>query len=86
MFNVSNFQFAVGLLVIFIVELAVGIAAACYNAEFQDGLKSALRKSMDRYDNVDADKQAWDNVQQKVWIYYIFRKFLCTLHYLVINS
>ncbi|KAI4461588.1 tetraspanin [Holotrichia oblita] len=58
--------FAVGLLVIFILELAVGIVAACYNGEFQDGLKSALRKSIDKYENVDADKQAWDNVQRKV--------------------
>ncbi|GJQ71283.1 hypothetical protein Trydic_g11020 [Trypoxylus dichotomus] len=57
--------FAVGLLIIFLLEIAVGIAAACYNSDFQDGLKSALRKSVEQYDTANADKETWDNVQQK---------------------
>ncbi|KAJ8932727.1 hypothetical protein NQ314_014423, partial [Rhamnusium bicolor] len=56
--------FAVLLIIIFIVEFAVGIAAAVYKADFQDALNGTLRKSMLNYSNA-SEKIAWDNVQEK---------------------
>lgn len=52
----------------FLLELAVGIAAAVYKADFQEALKTTLRTSMNQYsdENNNNDKIAWDNVQKKV--------------------
>lgn len=62
------FQFAVALIIIFLLELAAGIAAAVYSSDFQESLKTTLRKSMSNYsdENNNSDKIAWDNVQKKV--------------------
>ncbi|KAJ8913858.1 hypothetical protein NQ315_003767, partial [Exocentrus adspersus] len=56
--------FAGLLLIIFIVELAVGIAAAVYKNDFHNALNGTLRNTMDNYSNAP-DKIAWDNIQQK---------------------
>ncbi|RZC33505.1 23 kDa integral membrane protein [Asbolus verrucosus] len=58
--------FAVCLLIIFIIELAVGIAAAVYHTDFSDALKSTLKKSMANYSQNDVEKIAWDNAQTKL--------------------
>lgn len=60
------FQFALCLLVVFICELAVGIAAAVYKGDFEMVLKETLRNSMNNYYDKKADRVAWDNVQVKV--------------------
>lgn len=50
------------------MELAVGIAAAVYKADFHNALNGTLRKSMQNYSN-DPEKIAWDNLQRKVRTY-----------------
>lgn len=59
-------KFAVCLLIIFIIELAVGIAAACYHNEFDTALKDALKNSMTNYSINDSEKLAWDKIQAKL--------------------
>ncbi|XP_018577461.1 CD63 antigen-like, partial [Anoplophora glabripennis] len=56
--------FAGLLLIIFIIELAVGIAAAVYKADFHNALNSTLRKSMQNYSS-DSEMIAWNNLQKK---------------------
>ncbi|CAG9760575.1 unnamed protein product [Ceutorhynchus assimilis] len=58
--------FAACLLIIFIIELAVGIAAAVYKNEVHKGLKQLMRNSLDKYLTSDSDKIAWDNLQTKL--------------------
>lgn len=48
------------------MELAAGIAAACFKSDFQMALKSALKGSMKSYSSNDNDRLAWENVQSKV--------------------
>lgn len=50
--------------IIFIVELAVGIAACLYKADLQMVLKDSLEKSITR--SSPDDIMAWDNVQRKL--------------------
>ncbi|XP_001601564.1 CD151 antigen [Nasonia vitripennis] len=59
--------FAVALLVIFIIELAVGIAAAVFKNDFDGAMRQALQDSMSRYSDTssESDKMAWDKVQMK---------------------
>ncbi|KAH1020221.1 hypothetical protein HUJ04_009926 [Dendroctonus ponderosae] len=59
-------SFAVCLLIIFIIELAVGIAAAVYQNEVHEELKNIMRKSLNAYESSDSDRIAWDNLQQKL--------------------
>nr|CAD7579269.1 unnamed protein product [Timema californicum] len=60
-------KFAVLLLVIFIVELAVGIAAAVNKNEVNSVLKTALRNSLgNSTHSSDVDRKAWDEMQMKV--------------------
>ncbi|GJQ71555.1 hypothetical protein Trydic_g11263 [Trypoxylus dichotomus] len=58
--------FAVCLLIIFIVELAVGIAAAVFKADFEMVMRDTLKASMDKYHSDKSDKLAWDHVQTKL--------------------
>lgn len=58
--------FAVCLLVIFIIELAVGIAAAVYKNEVHKGLRTLMKKSLDNYENNESDRIAWDDLQKKL--------------------
>ncbi|CAH1182540.1 unnamed protein product, partial [Phyllotreta striolata] len=58
--------FAVCLLVIFIVEFAVGIAAATYKSQFQGVLKESMARSLGNYEANKADKVAWDTLQSKL--------------------
>ncbi|KAF7288114.1 hypothetical protein GWI33_000164 [Rhynchophorus ferrugineus] len=58
--------FALCLLIIFIIELAVGIAAAVYKNDFHKGLKQLMRNSLDQYETNESDKIAWDNLQKKL--------------------
>jgi len=58
--------FAVCLLIIFVIELAVGIAAAVYKNDFEDALRDSLRQSMTNYSRDSSEKAAWDNVQSKL--------------------
>ncbi|KAL1489345.1 hypothetical protein ABEB36_014258 [Hypothenemus hampei] len=57
--------FAGLLLVIFILELAVGIAAAVYKADFDDTLKKSLKYAMTNYTESTAEHVAWDRLQKK---------------------
>ncbi|RZF37800.1 hypothetical protein LSTR_LSTR007162 [Laodelphax striatellus] len=57
--------FAVLLLVIFIVEMAVGIAAGMAKDEFSNAMRSSLKKSLNNYTINDQDRKAWDTVQRK---------------------
>lgn len=59
-------KFAVCLLVIFIIELAVGIAAAVYHNEAHKELNMYMKDSLKRYNSSQSDKIAWDNLQSKV--------------------
>lgn len=56
--------FAAALLIIFVIELAVGIAAAVLKKDFSIAMKETLKDSMKNYTEVD--KEAWDNVQKKL--------------------
>ncbi|XP_015177858.1 PREDICTED: CD63 antigen isoform X1 [Polistes dominula] len=56
--------FAAALLIIFVIELAVGIAAAVFKNDFSMAMKDTLKESMKNY--TDEDKFAWDNVQNKL--------------------
>ncbi|CAH1154154.1 unnamed protein product [Phaedon cochleariae] len=59
--------FAGLLIIIFIIELAVGIAAAVYKSDFQEALKESLKKSMENYsDPNNPERISWDNVQRKL--------------------
>ncbi|XP_030759162.1 leukocyte surface antigen CD53-like [Sitophilus oryzae] len=58
--------FAGLLVVIFILELAVGIAAAVYKGDFEGTLKKTLHASMANYTNNPVEKVAWDGIQNKV--------------------
>lgn len=58
------FQFAVLLGVIFIIELAVGIAAIAFRTDLKDFLNMKLQKSMNRRN--DEDMMAWKTVQQRM--------------------
>ncbi|XP_018573176.1 CD63 antigen-like [Anoplophora glabripennis] len=58
--------FAICLLIIFIIEFAVGIAAASFKSEFRVALKNNMKNSMDNYENSKSDKIAWDNLQRKL--------------------
>ncbi|XP_075218180.1 tetraspanin 47F [Lycorma delicatula] len=58
--------FAVLLLVIFIVEMAVGIAASVTKDEFSNAMRTSLKKSMSNYTINDLDRKAWDTVQRKL--------------------
>ncbi|XP_012054698.1 PREDICTED: CD151 antigen [Atta cephalotes] len=56
--------FAVALLIIFIIELAVGIAAAVFKNDFSMAMKNTLKESIKNY--TETDRQAWDNIQKKL--------------------
>lgn len=62
MFSLPQYAFLLG--IIFIVELATGIAACVYKGDLQVMLKGSLEKSIAR-SSAD-DLVAWDNVQQKL--------------------
>lgn len=53
------------LAIIFIIELAVGIAAITFKNDLRDILNTQLRKSMMRQNK--EDMMAWDTVQMKLW-------------------
>lgn len=52
------------LAIIFIMELAVGIAAICFKSDLEMALQSRLETSIRKSDNDDVT--AWDNVQRKL--------------------
>ena len=55
------------LLLIFIVEIAVGIAAAVNKESFKDQLRKAMKASKDNYDVTTAeDRKVWAQLQSKV--------------------
>ncbi|XP_017772659.1 PREDICTED: leukocyte surface antigen CD53 [Nicrophorus vespilloides] len=58
--------FAVLLLIIFIIELAVGIAAAVYKHDFQMIMKDSMKTSMGQYYDSKVDRISWDNLQTKL--------------------
>lgn len=57
-------QFAVCLAIIFIIELAVGIAAIAFKSDLEMVLQNTLETSIKKSDQ--ADVVAWDNVQRKL--------------------
>ncbi|XP_022916133.2 CD63 antigen-like [Onthophagus taurus] len=58
--------FALCLLLILIVELAVGIAAAVFKNDFETVMKDTLKSSMDKYLSNKADRMAWDHIQTEL--------------------
>lgn len=58
------YTFAFLLLIIFIVELAVGITAFVLKSDLEMMLQKSLRESMER--SSPKDMMAWDNVQQRL--------------------
>nr|CAH7715065.1 unnamed protein product [Callosobruchus chinensis] len=58
--------FALCLLIIFIVEFAVGIAAATYKNEFRSALRDVMMTSLNNYEKSKSDKVAWDNIQTRL--------------------
>lgn len=61
-------QFAVLLMVIFVIELAVGIAAGIAKEEFANAMRATLKLSMGNYTQTSTDQAAWDSMQRKVYI------------------
>ncbi|XP_054257841.1 CD63 antigen-like isoform X2 [Macrosteles quadrilineatus] len=59
-------KFAVLLMVIFIVELAVGIAASVAKDEFASAMRGTLNRSMGNYTQSRTDQSAWDTMQRKL--------------------
>lgn len=57
-------QYALLLGIIFIIELAVGIAACLFKADMSDLLNESMEKSLVR--STTDDLYAWDNVQRKL--------------------
>ncbi|KAF7288111.1 CD63 antigen-like [Rhynchophorus ferrugineus] len=57
--------FAGLLVLIFILELAVGIAAAVYKGDFEGTLKKTLHASMANYTSNQVEQIAWDSLQKK---------------------
>lgn len=62
--EINHFQFAVCLAIIFIVELAVGIAAIAFKSDLENALRTSLQKTI-RNSNTE-DLRAWDNAQKKL--------------------
>uniref|UniRef100_G3CJT8 Tetraspanin n=1 Tax=Dipetalogaster maximus TaxID=72496 RepID=G3CJT8_DIPMA len=58
--------FAILLGVIFIMELAVGIAASVAKDDFTTALRSSLEKSMSNYTISSADRESWDGIQKSL--------------------
>lgn len=58
------FQFAILLGIVFIIELAVGIAACLLKADLDDLLQKSLRKTIER--SSPDDLYAWDNAQRNL--------------------
>ncbi|XP_046679689.1 CD63 antigen-like [Homalodisca vitripennis] len=58
--------FAVLLLVIFVIELAVGIAASVAKEEFASAMRSTLKRSMGNYTHSQTEQSAWDSMQRKL--------------------
>lgn len=56
--------FAVLLAVIFVVELAVGIAASVSKDDFTTAMRESLRGSMLNYTKTKLDRQTWDNMHR----------------------
>ena len=56
--------FAVFLLIVFIIELSVGIAAITFRSDLESSLNMHLEKSIQRRNS--ADMIAWNNVQKKM--------------------
>ncbi|KAK0174437.1 hypothetical protein PV327_010206 [Microctonus hyperodae] len=54
--------FAVALVIIFLIEMGIGVAAAVYKNDFPGILKKSLKDSLNR--NSNADKLAWANIQR----------------------
>lgn len=54
--------FAVLLAIVFIIELAIGIAAAVYQSELTDALQKSLEHTIKRSN--PEDKSAWNNIQK----------------------
>lgn len=62
--SIALLQYAVLLAIIFIIELAVGIAACLFKADLNDMLRESLVKTISRS---DADDLAtWDHTQRKL--------------------
>ncbi|GLH01736.1 Tetraspanin [Gryllus bimaculatus] len=57
--------YAVLLLLIFIIELAVGITAAVVRDDFGDTMEMEMKKSMERYKDEEVQRVAWDTLQEK---------------------
>ncbi|KAK6625733.1 hypothetical protein RUM43_006032 [Polyplax serrata] len=59
--------FSVLLLLIFIIEIAVGVAAAVNRDSFKDHLRKAMKASKDNYDVTTAeDRKVWAQLQSKL--------------------
>ncbi|XP_055374539.1 tetraspanin-6 [Condylostylus longicornis] len=56
--------YAVLLAIIFIIELAVGIAACVFRADLESSIKNSLLETIRRSN--DMDLKAWDNIQNKL--------------------
>ncbi|KAB0795358.1 hypothetical protein PPYR_12197 [Photinus pyralis] len=59
-------KFAICLLIIFIIELAVGIAAAVFKGDFETALRNTLESSMKNYNNNGSAKNSWDTLHTKL--------------------
>lgn len=59
----SILQFATILGIVFILEMASGIAACVYKDEFGDYMRTSLKSTM--VNSTDADKAAWNTIQQE---------------------
>lgn len=64
--SMFQLQFAVLLMVIFVIELAVGIAASIAKEEFANAMRATLKLSMGNYTQTSTDQAAWDSMQRKV--------------------
>ncbi|XP_014293054.1 CD63 antigen isoform X1 [Halyomorpha halys] len=58
--------FAVLLAIIFVIEIAVGIAASISKDEFTGAMRDGLRASMLNYTKTKLDRQTWDNLHKSL--------------------
>lgn len=64
--NLFYFQYSTLLIVIFLLEVAVGIAGIILKNRTEEFLAGALHSSMDQYGNDTEITAVWDNIQRQV--------------------
>ena len=54
------------MLIIFILEVSVGVLALVFRDDISDDLRSELHDSLHKYDTSSGIRDAWDEIQEEV--------------------